>query len=74
MVRIDECLNWGVDTRLVNQYLERMYHSVLTDNDDLLMELQIEISQQETNFRASVWSGLSKHVRDKLRDVCPELL
>jgi hypothetical protein len=75
MLRIDEVLNrQGVDTRLVNQYLERIHYSILTDNDSLLIELQTEIQQQPTEFRASVWSGLSKHVRDKLRDACPELL
>jgi hypothetical protein len=75
MIRVDEALNRGhVDTRIVNQYLERIYLAVLTDNDTFLRELQDEIHLQETEFRAAVWSGLGKHLRDKLRDVCPELL
>lgn len=73
MVHIDGLLNRAVDTRAVNTYCERIYYAILTDNDDLLKELQGEVKINTDDFRAAVWSSLSAAVRCKLRDVCPEL-
>jgi hypothetical protein len=73
MVRIDEALGHGTDTRLVNQYVERFYNAVMHYPDSYLVALQRELCEQPYEFRGAVWSGLSRGIKMKLQDLCPEL-
>jgi hypothetical protein len=64
----------SVDTRRVHEYVDRIYQAILKDEFEIVRSIQIEVHADTIDFRASVWTCLSKPVRDKLRDICPELI
>lgn len=61
-------------TKLVHRYVDSIYMAILADKYSTLRSLQTEINGQSVDFRAAVWSCLPADVKDKLRDVCGDIL
>jgi hypothetical protein len=76
MCWVDEHLNYSsvFETTITNQYINRIYDAIMTSNDSKLKSIQAEVYAESVRFRAAVWASLPPAIRDRLADVCPELL
>jgi len=58
-----------VNTKKVNEYVERIYAAIETGIDGRLREVMGEVKDAGTDFRIAVWSALPKAVQEKIKDV-----
>jgi hypothetical protein len=60
------------DTKLVNQYSERLKKAINDSNDNMLREVMDEVKEAGNDFRIAVWATLPKSVQDYIRDKAPK--